>query len=86
MAIGISITDSSGIPDEIRHTIHQLEPEFPGNWRVSVISSQGNAYWELKLENAPGVIRRDKLVPEHQNPKGVRACMRKLRDEIDAKG
>ena len=83
MAIAISISDSSGIPDEIRLAILQLEPEFPGDWRATMTAPQSYAHWELKLENPRGVIRRDKIEPEHQNPKGVQACMRKLRGEID---
>lgn len=84
MPISVSISDSSGIPDEIRRAVLQLEPEFQGNWRASVISSQTNAHWELKLENVRGVVRRGKAEPGQQNPNGVQACMRKLRNEIEA--
>ena len=84
MTIANNISDSRGISDEIRHAILQLEPEFQGDWEATVIAPQEYTHWELKLENARRVICRDKIERENQNPRGVQACMRKLRGEIDA--
>lgn len=84
MAIAISISDNSAIPDEIRRAILQLEPEFPGDWRATLIAPQDHSHWELKLADARGVIRRGKIDLEHQNPEDVHACLRKLGGEIEA--
>jgi hypothetical protein len=51
------------------------------DWRATMTAPQSYAHWELKLKNARGVIRHDKIEPEHQNPREVQMCMRKLRDE-----
>lgn len=83
--MGISIlSQQSGIGREIYQGIKALDSEFPGDWSLSLIESQSNDWWELKL-TAPDGTR----LPVHNvEPKlhSVQGVQRALRDVRDAAG
>jgi hypothetical protein len=78
-------SNSCGIPNHIYKAITDLEPEFDGNWRVSLITDQTNELWTLKLTLEHGKQQQRNLAPEWQNVQGIRRVMRELRNAAKLK-
>ncbi len=82
MSLFIDTSSNNGIPNHIYQAIRELEPEFMGNWRVTVISVYGENRWELKITPEYGEPSRADLYPEDQNIQGIQRTLRILRDKV----
>jgi len=49
VSVGVQHTGDSGLPAEVRAIIEHVLADRPGDWRVSIIGSQANDRWEMKI-------------------------------------
>jgi hypothetical protein len=84
--MGISIlSQQSGIGHEVSQGIKALDPEFPCDWALSLVESQSNDWWELKLIAPDGTrLPVHNIEPKMQNAQGVQGALRDLRDSASA--
>jgi hypothetical protein len=51
----------SGLQAEVRAIIEHVLADRPGNWRVSIVGSQANDQWEMKIVG-PSVFERSYML------------------------
>src|SRR5580698_4348601 len=68
------------IRSELHRTLEAISSEFPGSWSLSLIDSQRNDLWELRLKAPDGGERVAKLSPEQHTARAVQNVLRDLRD------
>ena len=73
-------TGDPGLQREVAATIEHALADRPGDWRVSIISSQANDRWEMKIFG-PNAFERSYTLEgtagEHQ-PERIRVLLGKL--------
>jgi len=59
MAVSVEMqyTGDSGLQAEVRAIIEHVLADRPGDWRVSIIGSQANDRWEMKI-TGPNAFER----------------------------
>jgi hypothetical protein len=59
MAVSVDMqhTGDSGLQAEVRAIIEHLLADRPGDWRVSIIGSQANDRWEMRM-TGPNAFER----------------------------
>jgi hypothetical protein len=73
-------TGDAAVQSEIVAAIEHALSDFPGEWRVSILGSQGSDQWELKVSGPNGLERTymlDGKAGEHQ-PAAIRILVRKM--------
>jgi hypothetical protein len=70
VALRVDVSSASSIPAAVAVELAGLNSLFPekwrGDWQVSLIDSQNNEYWELKLTGKGRTPQRRFLPPEKQ--------------------
>lgn len=63
MAISVEMqcAGDSGLQAEVRAIIEHVLADRPGNWRVSIVGSQANDQWEMKIVG-PSVFERSYML------------------------
>jgi len=84
MTLRVNSSSSSGIPDSIFRAVTDLNSQHPDEWQdewlASLLDSQLNDNWELKLTSKDGISQRRILLAERQNSGAVCASLLELRD------
>src|SRR6266849_6307767 len=80
VSVGVQHTGDSGLPAEVRAIIEHVLADRPGDWRVSIIGSQANDRWEMKIVG-PNAFERSYTLEgssgEHR-PEMIRVLLGKL--------
>jgi hypothetical protein len=82
MAVSVEMqhTGDSGLQAEVRAIIEHALADRVGDWRVSIVGSQGNDRWELKIVGPNGFERSYTLegsAGEHQ-PEVIQVILGKM--------
>jgi hypothetical protein len=89
MALRVNSSSSSSIPDNIFHAMTDLNSSYPDRWQdewsASLLDSQQNDDWELKLTSNDGISQRRILSDERQTSEAVCAIILELRDLWNSK-
>lgn len=73
-------TGDPGVRVEIVAAIEHALSDYPGDWRVSILGSQANDQWEMKVAGPNGFERSYTLegsAGEHR-PEVIRVLLRKI--------
>jgi hypothetical protein len=82
MAVSVEMqcAGDSGLQAEVRAIIEHVLADRPGNWRVSIVGSQANDQWEMKIVG-PSVFERSYMLEgsagEHR-PEVIRAILGRM--------
>src|SRR5437773_12128572 len=83
LTVEMQNTGDPGLQREVVATIEHVLADRPGNWRVSIVGSQANDKWEMKI-TGPNAFERsytlEGTVGEHR-PEMIRVLLGKLRSE-----
>ena len=84
MALRVNIPFSSSIPDNIFHAMTDLNSMYPDRWQdewlASLLDSQPNDDWELKLTSKAGISQTHILSNKRRTGEAVCASLLELRD------
>jgi hypothetical protein len=84
MALRVNSSSASSIPNNVIGAMTILNSQFPdkwqGEWLASLIDSQHNDDWELKLTSKDGISQRRILSAEQQNSRAVCLSLLELRN------
>jgi len=67
----------------IRKSIEDLDSEFDGNWHVSLIASDSEESWALKLMSESGQTHKLNLSWEQQNGHSIQTALRTLKTQFN---
>ncbi len=56
LTVEMQNTGDPGLQREVVATIEHVLADRPGNWRVSIVGSQANDKWEMKITGLAGEI------------------------------
>jgi hypothetical protein len=82
MAVSVELqcTGDSGLQAKVRAIIEHVLADRPGNWRVSIVVSQANDRWEMKI-GGPIAFERSYTLEgsagEHR-PEVIRAILERM--------
>ena len=83
MALRVNSLSTSSIPDNIFRAMTDLNSEYPHKWQdewsVSLLDSQQNDDWELKLIRKDGTLQSRILSDKQQTGETVCASLLELR-------
>jgi hypothetical protein len=82
MAVSVELqcTGDSGLQAKVRAIIEHVLADRPGNWRVSIVVSQANDRWEMKIVGPIAFERSYTLegsAGEHR-PEVIRAILERM--------
>jgi len=80
LTVEMQNTGDPGLQREVVATIEHVLADRPGNWRVSIVGSQANDKWEMKIAGPNAFERSNTLegtVGEHR-PEMIRVLLGKL--------
>jgi hypothetical protein len=84
MALRVNSSSASSIPDNVIGAMTILNSQFPDKWQeewlASLIDSQHNDDWELKLTSKDGISQRRILSAKQQNSIAVCVSLLELRN------
>jgi hypothetical protein len=84
MALRVNSSSSSSIPDNIFRAMTGQNSKYPDKWKdewlASLLDSQHNDDWELKLTSKDGIPQRRILSNKQQTSEAVCAGLLELRD------
>jgi hypothetical protein len=80
VSVEMQHTSDSGLQAEVRAIIEHALADRPGDWRVSIVGSQANDRWEMKIVGPNGFERSYTLegsAGEHQ-PEVIQVILNKM--------
>jgi hypothetical protein len=88
VAVDMQNTGDPVVTGEVKAAIEHLLVDRPGNWRVSIIGSQANDQWEMKI-TGPNAFERSYTLEgtagEHQ-AEAIRAILGKMLPAVKSTG
>src|SRR5207253_9292892 len=86
LTVEMQNTGDPGLQREVVATIEHVLADRPGNWRVSIVGSQANDKWEVKI-TGPNAFERsytlEGTVGEHR-PEMIRVLLGKMVPRVES--
>ena len=80
MTVEMQHTGESGLQADVRAVIEHVLADRPGEWRVSVVGSQANDRWEMKIVG-PNAFERSYTLEgsaDEHRPEAIRTILGKM--------